>query len=66
MKVSFCAPVQEDKEKSGTAEAEKDVDKKEVSKPQKKTKISEDVSVELIMNDVLDPTAEDVASSKKK
>ncbi|KAK5918751.1 hypothetical protein CgunFtcFv8_003487 [Champsocephalus gunnari] len=45
-------------------EAEKDAEKK--AKPQKKSKISEDVAAELITNDILDPTAEDVASSKKK
>ncbi|XP_033954612.1 hypoxia up-regulated protein 1 isoform X2 [Pseudochaenichthys georgianus] len=45
-------------------EAEKDAERK--AKPQKKSKISEDVAAELITNDILDPTAEDVASSKKK
>uniref|UniRef100_A0A8C4DP65 Hypoxia up-regulated protein 1 n=1 Tax=Dicentrarchus labrax TaxID=13489 RepID=A0A8C4DP65_DICLA len=51
-------------DKSENAEAEKDVEKK--AKPQKKSKISEDVTVELIINDILDPTADDVTSSKKK
>ncbi|KAJ4929506.1 hypothetical protein JOQ06_018531 [Pogonophryne albipinna] len=45
-------------------EAEKEAERK--AKPQKKSKISEDVAAELITNDILDPTAEDVASSKKK
>ncbi|KAF7656509.1 hypothetical protein LDENG_00040020 [Lucifuga dentata] len=51
-------------EKSGTAEAEKEVEKK--AKQQKKTKISEDIAVELVINDILDPSAEDLTSSKKK
>ncbi|XP_042354699.1 hypoxia up-regulated protein 1 [Plectropomus leopardus] len=50
-------------EKSGT-DAEKEVEKK--AQPQKKSKISEDIAVELIINDILDPTADDVTSSKKK
>ncbi|XP_045896171.1 hypoxia up-regulated protein 1 isoform X2 [Micropterus dolomieu] len=53
-----------DGEKSGNTEAEKDVEKK--AKPQKKSKISEDIAVELVINDLLDPTADDVTSSKKK
>uniref|UniRef100_A0A8C4DUJ4 Hypoxia up-regulated protein 1 n=1 Tax=Dicentrarchus labrax TaxID=13489 RepID=A0A8C4DUJ4_DICLA len=55
---------EKDGDKSENAEAEKDVEKK--AKPQKKSKISEDVTVELIINDILDPTADDVTSSKKK
>ncbi|KAM9348297.1 hypoxia up-regulated protein 1 [Symphorus nematophorus] len=51
-------------EKSGTAEAEKEAEKK--AKPQKKSKISEEITVALVVHDVLDPTAEDVTSSKKK
>lgn len=50
-------------EKSGNAEAEKDVEK---AKPKKKSKISEDVTVELVIKDLLDPTAVDLTSSKKK
>lgn len=50
-------------EKSGNAEAEKDVEK---VKPKKKSKISEDVTVELLIKDIVDPTAVDLASSKKK
>uniref|UniRef100_A0A8C5EIY6 Hypoxia up-regulated protein 1 n=1 Tax=Gouania willdenowi TaxID=441366 RepID=A0A8C5EIY6_GOUWI len=43
---------------------QKEVEKK--TKPQKRVKISEDVAVELIFNDILDPTADDLATSKKK
>ncbi|XP_010781873.1 hypoxia up-regulated protein 1-like, partial [Notothenia coriiceps] len=53
-----------DGEKAENTEAEKEAERK--AKPQKKSKISEDVTAELITNDILDPTAEDVASSKKK
>uniref|UniRef100_A0A8C4DU69 Hypoxia up-regulated protein 1 n=1 Tax=Dicentrarchus labrax TaxID=13489 RepID=A0A8C4DU69_DICLA len=66
LKVTTFLLVKEEKDgdKSENAEAEKDVEKK--AKPQKKSKISEDVTVELIINDILDPTADDVTSSKKK
>ncbi|XP_075876138.1 hypoxia up-regulated protein 1 [Nelusetta ayraudi] len=50
-------------EKSGNAEAEKDVEK---AKPKKKSKISEDVTVELVHKDMRDPTAAALTSSKKK
>uniref|UniRef100_A0A3B5LNY1 Hypoxia up-regulated protein 1 n=1 Tax=Xiphophorus couchianus TaxID=32473 RepID=A0A3B5LNY1_9TELE len=36
------------------------------TKTQKRTKISEDVPMELLINDIMDPTAEDLISSKKK
>lgn len=36
------------------------------TKPQKRTKISEDVAMEFLINDIMDPTAEDLNSSKKK
>lgn len=55
---------EKDREKSGNTEAEKDVEKK--AKPQKKSKLSEDITVELVIRDILDPTADDVTSSKKK
>uniref|UniRef100_A0AAQ6AGE1 Hypoxia up-regulated protein 1 n=1 Tax=Amphiprion ocellaris TaxID=80972 RepID=A0AAQ6AGE1_AMPOC len=55
---------EKDEEKSGNAEVEKDAEKK--AKPQKKSKISEDITVELVINDILDPTAEDLTLSKKK
>nr|QQL94691.1 hypoxia up-regulated 1 [Lateolabrax maculatus] len=58
------AKEEKDGEKTENTEAEKDVEKKE--KPQKKSKISEDITVELVINDILDPTADDVISSKKK
>ncbi|XP_029303366.1 LOW QUALITY PROTEIN: hypoxia up-regulated protein 1 [Cottoperca gobio] len=53
-----------DGEKAENTEAEKDAEKKE--KPQKKSKIAEDITAELVTNDILDPTADDVTSSKKK
>ncbi|KAM7374913.1 hypothetical protein PAMP_007547 [Pampus punctatissimus] len=55
---------EKDGEKSVNAEAEKDVEKK--AKPQKKTKISDDITVELIIKDILNPTTDDLTSSKKK
>ncbi|XP_070839383.1 hypoxia up-regulated protein 1 [Chaetodon trifascialis] len=58
------AKEEKDGEKSGNTEAEKDAEKK--AKPQKKSKISEDIAVTLIINDILDPTEDDVTSSKKK
>ncbi len=66
LKVSIFLLLKDEKdgEKSGNAEAEKDADKK--AKPQKKTKISEDIPVTLVIKDILDPTADDVTSSKKK
>ncbi|XP_028276515.1 hypoxia up-regulated protein 1 isoform X2 [Parambassis ranga] len=51
-------------EKSGNTEADKDAEKK--AKPQKKSKISEDVTAELIINDILNPTTKELTSSKKK
>uniref|UniRef100_A0A3Q1EFN5 Hypoxia up-regulated protein 1 n=1 Tax=Acanthochromis polyacanthus TaxID=80966 RepID=A0A3Q1EFN5_9TELE len=55
---------EKDEEKSGNTEVEKDAEKK--AKPQKKSKISEDITVELVINDILDPTTEDLTASKKK
>lgn len=52
-----------DAEKSGNAEAEKDAEK---AKPKKKSKISEDITVELVLKDMRDPTAAELTSSKKK
>ncbi|XP_026103261.1 hypoxia up-regulated protein 1-like [Carassius auratus] len=49
-----------DAEKAEETEAEKK------SKIQKKSKISEDITVELEVNDVLDPSTEDMEVSKKK
>uniref|UniRef100_A0A8C1Z9N3 Hypoxia up-regulated protein 1 n=2 Tax=Cyprinus carpio TaxID=7962 RepID=A0A8C1Z9N3_CYPCA len=48
----------------GEKAEEKEEDKK--PKPQKKSKISEDITVELEVNDVLDPSTEDMEVSKKK
>ncbi|KAK5608456.1 Hypoxia up-regulated protein 1 [Crenichthys baileyi] len=54
-------PEEKGGEKSENAESEKK------AKPQvKRTKISEDVTMELFINDVVDPTADDLLSSKKK
>uniref|UniRef100_A0A8D2ZS95 Hypoxia up-regulated protein 1 n=1 Tax=Scophthalmus maximus TaxID=52904 RepID=A0A8D2ZS95_SCOMX len=67
LKVNMSLPLKEEKdeEKSENAEAEKDVEEKK-AKPQKKAKISEEITVELIINDVSDLTADEVTSSKKK
>lgn len=51
-------------DKSGNTEEDKDAEKK--AKPQKKSKISEDITAELIINDILDPTTQELTSSKKK
>lgn len=51
-------------EKSNGEKAEEEVDKK--PKPQKKSKISEDITVELEVNDVRIPSTEDLEVSKKK
>ncbi|KAK5859282.1 hypothetical protein PBY51_003361 [Eleginops maclovinus] len=59
------APEEKDREKAENTEAEKEAEEKK-AKPQKKSKISEDITAELITNDILDPTAEDFTSSKKK
>ncbi|KAF4108089.1 hypothetical protein G5714_010848 [Onychostoma macrolepis] len=48
----------------GEKAEEKEADKK--PKPQKKSKISEDITVELEVNDVLDPSTEDMEVSIKK
>ncbi|MED6280152.1 Hypoxia up-regulated protein 1 [Characodon lateralis] len=54
-------PEEKGGEKSENAESEKK------AKPQvKRTKISEDVTMELLISDVVDPTADDILSSKKK
>ncbi|MEQ2258706.1 Hypoxia up-regulated protein 1, partial [Xenotaenia resolanae] len=54
-------PEEKGREKSENTESEKK------AKPQvKRTKISEDVTMELLINDVVDPTADDILSSKKK
>uniref|UniRef100_A0A3B4VFJ2 Hypoxia up-regulated protein 1 n=1 Tax=Seriola dumerili TaxID=41447 RepID=A0A3B4VFJ2_SERDU len=62
--ISLLLKEENDGEKSGSVEPEKELEKK--AKPQKKTKISEDITVELVINDISDPTADDVTSSQKK
>ncbi|KAF5895120.1 hypoxia up-regulated protein 1 [Clarias magur] len=49
---------------AGAKEEEKEAEKQ--SKPQKKSKISVDIGVELEINDVLNPSPEDIDASKKK
>uniref|UniRef100_A0A673WUM0 Hypoxia up-regulated protein 1 n=1 Tax=Salmo trutta TaxID=8032 RepID=A0A673WUM0_SALTR len=56
---------------AGAAEKEAGAEEKgaaaeEKAKPQKRTKFSEDVSVELQVNDILNPSLEEIASSNKK
>uniref|UniRef100_A0A8D0CH42 Hypoxia up-regulated protein 1 n=1 Tax=Scleropages formosus TaxID=113540 RepID=A0A8D0CH42_SCLFO len=53
-------------EKKPSDEEVKPEDKDKKGKPQKKTKISEEIEVELEINDILNPTAEQIDSSKKK
>ncbi|XP_055797622.1 hypoxia up-regulated protein 1 [Salvelinus fontinalis] len=52
-------------EKEAAAE-EKEAAAEKKAKPQKRTKFSEDVSVELQVNDILNPSLEAIASSNKK
>ncbi|XP_037543649.1 hypoxia up-regulated protein 1 [Nematolebias whitei] len=54
------ATEEKDGDKSGPSEVEK------TTKPQKRSKISEDIQVELLINDITDPSADDLTSSKKK
>lgn len=57
----------QEEEKSGNTEEEKEEEEaKKAQKPQKKAKISEDVTVTLVINDILNPSMDDVASSKKR
>ncbi|XP_051972096.1 hypoxia up-regulated protein 1 isoform X2 [Xyrauchen texanus] len=49
---------------NGEKTEEKEADKK--AKPHKKSKISEDIAVELEVNDVLDPSTDEMEVSKKK
>uniref|UniRef100_A0A3Q2FCG5 Hypoxia up-regulated protein 1 n=1 Tax=Cyprinodon variegatus TaxID=28743 RepID=A0A3Q2FCG5_CYPVA len=51
-------------EKGG--EKPESVEPEKKAKPQKRTKISEDVSLELVLHDVVDPTAEELLSSRQK
>nr|XP_046181829.1 hypoxia up-regulated protein 1-like isoform X2 [Oncorhynchus gorbuscha] len=56
---------EEEKEAAEEKAAGKDAAAKK-AKPQKRTKFSEDVSVELQVNDILNPSLEAIASSNKK
>uniref|UniRef100_A0A671N5U4 Hypoxia up-regulated protein 1 n=1 Tax=Sinocyclocheilus anshuiensis TaxID=1608454 RepID=A0A671N5U4_9TELE len=57
--LDFKTDAEKPEEKSDAEKAEEtEADKK--SKPQKKSKISEDITVELEVNDVLDPSTEDM------
>ncbi|XP_041656887.1 hypoxia up-regulated protein 1 [Cheilinus undulatus] len=60
------ADMKEEKEgeKSANTEGDKNTEKK--AKPQKKSKISEDITAELVIHDILNPSEDDVNSSKKK
>lgn len=51
-------------EQENKTNGEADAEKK--AKPKKKSKISEDITVELLINDILDPTTDQLASSKKR
>ena len=51
-------------EKDGDKSVNTEAEKKE--KPQKKSKIFEDIKVELVINDILDPTTDELTSSKNK
>ncbi|XP_076017300.1 hypoxia up-regulated protein 1 isoform X2 [Genypterus blacodes] len=51
-------------EKSANAEPEKEAENK--ATPQMKARISEDIAVELLINDILNPTTEDLTASHKK
>lgn len=51
-------------EKAANTEEEKTEEKK--AKPQKKSKISEDITVELVIKDILNPSTEEVTASRKK
>ncbi|XP_020320226.2 hypoxia up-regulated protein 1 isoform X3 [Oncorhynchus kisutch] len=53
-------------EEKAAGKEEKDAAAAKKAKPQKRTKFSEDVSVELQVNDILNPSLEAIASSNKK
>ncbi|XP_061754011.1 hypoxia up-regulated protein 1 isoform X2 [Nerophis ophidion] len=66
-KMEDASPLTDDKDEKDSEKKpteEKPVEK--VLKPQKKAKISEDITIEILLNDVLDPTADDLKASKKK
>lgn len=51
-------------ENDGDKSENSEVEKK--TKPQKRSKISEDIQVELVINDITEPTAEHLSASKQK
>ncbi|KAJ0061481.1 hypothetical protein NL108_001993 [Boleophthalmus pectinirostris] len=55
---------EKDAEKSESTDTDKEEDKK--TKPQKKSKISDEISVELVIHDIVDPSTDDVLASQKK
>lgn len=55
---------EEEKQKSENADMEKDVEK--TTKPQRRSKISEDITVELVIKDIINLSTDELASSKKK
>ncbi|XP_074528927.1 hypoxia up-regulated protein 1 [Halichoeres trimaculatus] len=56
----------EEKEGDKPANTEEEKTEEKKAKPQKKSKISEDITVELVIKDILDPSAEEVTTSRKK
>ncbi|XP_072302982.1 hypoxia up-regulated protein 1 [Eucyclogobius newberryi] len=58
------ATEEKDAEKSENVNTDKEADKK--AKPQKKSKISDEIAVELVIHDIVPPIDDDVASSQKK
>ncbi|KAM9498990.1 hypoxia up-regulated protein 1-like isoform 1-T3 [Salvelinus alpinus] len=61
-----AAAEEKEEEKEAAAEEKEEAAAEEKAKPQKRTKFSEDVSVELQVNDILNPSLEAIASSNKK
>uniref|UniRef100_A0A3B1J8T2 Hypoxia up-regulated protein 1 n=1 Tax=Astyanax mexicanus TaxID=7994 RepID=A0A3B1J8T2_ASTMX len=55
-----------DKEGSDKEQPEEEKEAEKKAKPQKKSKISVDIGVDLEVNDVLDPSLEDIVASRKK
>ncbi|KAK7904314.1 hypothetical protein WMY93_016921 [Mugilogobius chulae] len=54
----------DEKDAAKSESADKEADKK--AKPQKKSKISDEIAVELVIHDIVDPTSDEVVASKKK
>ncbi|KAM6970165.1 hypoxia up-regulated protein 1 [Aplochiton taeniatus] len=53
-------------EKDGEEKTAEEKAAEKIAKPQKKTKISEDIAVELLLNDILSLSSNEIESSKKK